>query len=144
MGAKPHILIVDDSADVTGALRVLFEETGNDVSVANTIRDAVAAADGYTDNCGGAVTAELTGTTISGSSCSWTVTYTFSVEDVCGNTLPGQTIIHSGSDQTAPTGATTVTGTTGINACYVDANTAPAGTPAFDAVAAADGGDVVN
>ena len=45
MGAKPHILIVDDSADVTGALRVLFEETGNDVSVANTIRDAVAAAE---------------------------------------------------------------------------------------------------
>jgi CheY-like chemotaxis protein len=45
VGAKPHILIVDDSADVTGALRVLFEETGNDVSVANTIRDAVAAAE---------------------------------------------------------------------------------------------------
>ena len=45
MRAKPHILIVDDSADVTGALRVLFEETGNDVSVANTIRDAVAAAE---------------------------------------------------------------------------------------------------
>lgn len=45
MDARPHILIVDDSADVTGALRVLFEETGNDVSVANTIRDAVAVAD---------------------------------------------------------------------------------------------------
>ena len=45
MEARPHILIVDDSADVTGALRVLFEETGNDVSVANTIRDAVAVAD---------------------------------------------------------------------------------------------------
>ena len=41
MASRPHILIVDDSADVTGALRVLFEETGNDVSVANTIRDAV-------------------------------------------------------------------------------------------------------
>ena len=45
MDARPHILIVDDSADVTGALRVLFEETGNDVSVANTIREAVAVAD---------------------------------------------------------------------------------------------------
>ena len=45
MEARPHILIVDDSADVTGALRVLFEETGNDVSVANTIHDAVAVAD---------------------------------------------------------------------------------------------------
>ena len=48
MEARPHILIVDDSADVTGALRVLFEETGNDVSVANTIRDAVAVADART------------------------------------------------------------------------------------------------
>jgi DNA-binding response OmpR family regulator len=46
--ARPHILIVDDSADITGALRVLFEETGNDVSVANTIRDAVAVADART------------------------------------------------------------------------------------------------
>jgi DNA-binding response OmpR family regulator len=45
VNARPHILIVDDSADVTGALRVLFEETGYDVSIANTIRDALAVAD---------------------------------------------------------------------------------------------------
>lgn len=45
MNARPHILIVDDSANVTGALRVLFEETGNDVSIANTIRDALAVVD---------------------------------------------------------------------------------------------------
>ena len=44
MEARPHILIVDDSAHVTGALRVLFEETGHDVSVASSIREAVAAA----------------------------------------------------------------------------------------------------
>ena len=44
MGQRPHILIVDDSAAVTGALRVLFEETGHDVSVAATIHDAIAAA----------------------------------------------------------------------------------------------------
>jgi CheY-like chemotaxis protein len=42
--ARPHILIVDDSAAVTGALRVLFEETGHDVSVAETVRDAVSVA----------------------------------------------------------------------------------------------------
>jgi two-component system KDP operon response regulator KdpE len=42
--ARPHILIVDDSAHVAGALRVLFEETGHDVSVASSIREAVAAA----------------------------------------------------------------------------------------------------
>jgi len=42
----PHILIVDDSAAVTGALRVLFEETGHDVSVAGSISDAMAVAAG--------------------------------------------------------------------------------------------------
>jgi DNA-binding response OmpR family regulator len=38
---RPHVLIVDDSAAVTGALRVLFEETGHDVSVAASVREAV-------------------------------------------------------------------------------------------------------
>ena len=42
--ARPHILIVDDSAAVTGALRVLFEETGHDVSVAGSLSDAVGVA----------------------------------------------------------------------------------------------------
>lgn len=41
MEARPHILIVDDSALVTAALRLLFEETGHDVSVAGTVRDAI-------------------------------------------------------------------------------------------------------
>ena len=44
MDARPHILIVDDSAAVTDALRVLFQETGHDVSVATTVREAVDAA----------------------------------------------------------------------------------------------------
>jgi DNA-binding response OmpR family regulator len=35
---------VDDSAHVTRALTILFEETGHDVSVAGSIREAVAAA----------------------------------------------------------------------------------------------------
>jgi len=39
--ARPHILIVDDSALVSGALRLLFEESGYDVSVAGTVREAV-------------------------------------------------------------------------------------------------------
>jgi len=41
--ARPHILIVDDSALVTAALRLLFEESGYDVSVAGTVRQAVEA-----------------------------------------------------------------------------------------------------
>lgn len=57
---------------------------------------------GYTDNCSGAVSATLTGTNVSGSDCSWTVTYTFSVKDVCGNTLAGQTYSNSGGDHTPP------------------------------------------
>ena len=44
MEARPHLLIVDDSAAVTGALRILFEETGHDVSVAGSIRDAISVA----------------------------------------------------------------------------------------------------
>ena len=41
MAERPHVLIVDDSVAVTGALRVLFEETGHDVSVASSISEAV-------------------------------------------------------------------------------------------------------
>lgn len=44
MTERPHILIVEDSALVTSALRILFEETGHDVTVAPTVRDAVDAA----------------------------------------------------------------------------------------------------
>ena len=44
MDPRPHILIVDDSVAVTDALRVLFQETGHDVSVAATVLDAVDAA----------------------------------------------------------------------------------------------------
>jgi DNA-binding response OmpR family regulator len=43
---RPHILIVDDSTAVTDALRVLFEETGHDVSVAATVAEAVGVATG--------------------------------------------------------------------------------------------------
>ena len=63
--------------------------------------DATSAAAGYNDDCGN-VTATLTGTSSTGNDCNWTVTYTFSVTDDCGNSLLGQTIIHSGGDLTAP------------------------------------------
>ena len=57
---------------------------------------------GYTDNCGGAVTATLTDTEVTGTDCGWTVTYTFTVSDKCGNELTGQTYSNTGSDQTPP------------------------------------------
>jgi DNA-binding response OmpR family regulator len=37
------VLIVEDSDLVTGALRILFEETGRRVTVAHSVRDAIAA-----------------------------------------------------------------------------------------------------
>lgn len=39
--ALPHLLVVDDSALVTGALRILFEESGYRVSVAGDVASAV-------------------------------------------------------------------------------------------------------
>ena len=80
---------------------------------------------GYTDNCGGSVTATLTGTATSGDDCGWTVTYTFTVEDGCGNELTGQTYEISGRDQTAPalTG-TAYSGPVDVNACFANIGTA--------------------
>lgn len=71
------------------------------------ITNAVAAApfnstnaiQGYTDNCNGAVTATLTNTSVTGTDCNWTVTYTFTVIDACNNPLAGQTYSNTGSNQ---------------------------------------------
>jgi len=41
---ETHVLLVEDSALVVGALRILLEETGHRVSAAATVSDAVAAA----------------------------------------------------------------------------------------------------
>ena len=43
-GGARHVLIVEDNALVSGALRVLFEQTGRRVSVAGTVAEAVDAA----------------------------------------------------------------------------------------------------
>jgi hypothetical protein len=61
--------------------------------------NAAIAASGYSDICGGPVTATMTLTTVSGTDCSWTVNYTFKVRDACGNERTGQTYSNSGSDQ---------------------------------------------
>jgi len=75
---------------------------------------------GYTDNCDQYVTAFKTDSTVTGYDCNWTVTYTFTIKDACGNELPGQTYSNSGSDQTAPTlipGNLWPDGESNINAC---------------------------
>src|SRR5205814_10226633 len=43
--AQSHVLRVEDNELVTGALRVLFEETGRRVTVAHSVAEAVAAAE---------------------------------------------------------------------------------------------------
>lgn len=40
----PHVLLVEDSALVIGALRLLLEETGHRVSAASTVADAISLA----------------------------------------------------------------------------------------------------
>jgi hypothetical protein len=85
--------------------------------------DASHATSTYVDNCGGIVTAVKTGESITGDDCDWTITYTYNVVDVCGNSVTGQTYTHSGSDQTAPTG-TQPAAQTGTDACFVNAYTA--------------------
>ncbi len=81
----------------------------NNVCYGNAIAsfsfNAVTAVSFYSDNCGGALTATLTNTSLIGDNCLWVLTYTFKVSDPCGNMLTGRTITHTGSDQTAPTGS---------------------------------------
>src|SRR5688500_14961890 len=80
---------------------------------------------GYTDNCGEAVTAQLTGTDVTGDDCGWIVTYTFTILDECFNPLANQSYSNTGSDQTAPTlTGTPYAGTSGTNACMANASTA--------------------
>ncbi|MBK7094708.1 MAG: HYR domain-containing protein [Saprospiraceae bacterium] len=92
---------------------------------------------GYTDNCGQPVTAELTGTVTTGDDCNWTVTYTYTVKDVCGNPLANQTYRHSGMDLTAPklTG-TPFSDATLYDGCKVNALAA---VPAFSSASAIEG-----
>ena len=41
MTARKHVLIVEDDANASGALRLLFEETGRRVSLAHTVASAI-------------------------------------------------------------------------------------------------------
>ncbi len=58
----------------------------------------------YVDNCGDPVTATLTGTTpgSGNDNCDWSFTYTFKIEDDCGNSVSCD-VVRSGGDETPPT-----------------------------------------
>jgi hypothetical protein len=97
---------------------------GNNVCASlaiNTVHfNATTIALSYTDNCGGPVTAIPTDTLLIGDDCGWVLIYTFKVVDICGNAKLNQTITHTGSDLSAPTG--TPPGTSlGNNACKANA-----------------------
>jgi len=99
--------------------------------------DESKAIQGYTDTCGGTVTADLTGTVVTGDDCDWTVTYTYKVLDECMNEFPGQTYTRKGGNDAAPVApAIPYAGTTGIDSCLPTQDAAEA---AFDATSAATG-----
>ncbi|MGB4849574.1 MAG: hypothetical protein WBP41_16745, partial [Saprospiraceae bacterium] len=58
----------------------------------------------FTDNCPGTLSVTLTNALLIGDNCLWILTYTFMIEDHCGNALMNRTITYTGTDQTAPTG----------------------------------------
>ena len=81
--------------------------TGNNACKSNATTlypfNAVVASAGYSDNCGGMVTAELTNTQVVGNDCSWAIIYSFSAKDPCNNALANQQMVISGGDHTVPT-----------------------------------------
>src|SRR5690606_39400467 len=73
----------------------------------------------YTDNCSD-VTVTKSGAP-TGDDCSWSVTYTYTIVDACGNAAADVVLTYSGGDTEAPelTGTLPV-GETDINACLAD------------------------
>ena len=108
-----------DAPTLTGAA---YSQTGSiDDCIANAPTfNASKALEGYEDDCA-AVTAltavETNGPAIAtGSDCSWTITYEYTVFDECTNGFTLQTYTDTGSDITAPTAVTQTPGTYDIDA----------------------------
>src|SRR6056297_4018355 len=80
----------------------------------------------YTDNCG-VVTATLDATDTDGDDCSWTVTYTYIVEDECANTTTAQVEYTGGDTEDLTLTGTLPAGGVQGNVCLADAPAAPAG-----------------
>src|SRR5678815_4499109 len=49
----------------------------------------------YTDNCTGAITATLESSSVTGTDCSWTATYTYSVKDACNNAAANAVVVYT-------------------------------------------------
>ncbi len=89
----------------------------------------------YVDNCGGEVVVFKSGVP-TGDDCSWSVTYTYIVKDMCRNYVVGvPTVTYSGGDKTPPSlkpGASFPAGQSNMNLCMASI---PAG-PSVDEIKA--------
>ncbi|WP_040278003.1 HYR-like domain-containing protein, partial [Psychroserpens damuponensis] len=94
----------------TSGLQCLSENPG--APEAGAIRAA------YTDNCGDVIVTALE-PSIEGDDCGWIATYTYTVEDSCGNFADNVVIVNSGADTMAPVlvGETPPTIVNSIDAC---------------------------
>jgi hypothetical protein len=80
----------------------------------------------YSDNCS-EVLVTKSGTP-TGSDCEWSVTYSYTVKDVCENMASTLNVTYSGGDTQAPQltkGATIPTGELGLNSCFSDKTQGP-------------------
>jgi hypothetical protein len=114
-------------SDTAGAL-ALGGSSGNLCKAAATPAPSVAVISAlYGDNCGG-VTSTLTSSDVTGTDCSWTATYVYTVGDACNNTSV-HTVTYTGGDTGAPTIANAsdlaaLSGPQG-NLCLANAPSAP-------------------
>ncbi|OUS01871.1 hypothetical protein A9Q86_04275, partial [Flavobacteriales bacterium 33_180_T64] len=75
----------------------------------------------YSDNCSDVFVAKSGSP--EGNDCLWTVTYKYTIQDACGNSIPDLDIIYSGGDTQAPhlnKNADIPTGEFGLNLCFDD------------------------
>lgn len=85
---------------------------------------AIAIAALYIDNCSGNSVTATKATTTTGNNCTWSVTYTYTISDLCANTTTA-TITYSGGDRTAPvlSGSNVFpANVTNVNSCIGTAN----------------------
>jgi len=73
----------------------------------------------YNDNCG-TVIATLTNSSVTGSNCSWTAQYTYSIQDADGNFTSDAVVTYTGGDTEAPSlGTNTIpAGGSNMNLCF--------------------------
>jgi hypothetical protein len=78
----------------------------------------------YTDNCGSVMVNQI-GSSVTGTNCSWTATYTYSITDACGNAASNAVVTYTGGDTEAPTLVGTLPGGPVGNVCMSAPPTAP-------------------